>query len=69
MKNDTAVAGPKFTVEFQHEPSGESFTLEVMLEGNHEDETFCGWLRCAEVGQEYRVGGGASPLCITRRVS
>ena len=46
-----------------------TFTLATMLDGNRDDEELCEWLASAAVTAEYRSGGGAAPVFVTRRIS
>jgi hypothetical protein len=46
-----------------------TFTLSTMLEGNVDDPDLCAWLTSAAVTAEYRNGGGAAPVFVTRRIS
>lgn len=60
---------PQFTITWEHERPGIPVSLSALVQVNAEDAAFCKWANSAVVGAEYRNGGGAAPLCITRRIS
>lgn len=64
-----ATQEPQFVLEWEHERPSVPVSLSALTEVNSENEGLCAWAREAVLGAEYRVGGGAAPLCIVRRVS
>lgn len=58
-----------FSTSWEHERPGIPASLDAMVEANADDALLCNWLQTCRVGAEYRVGGGASPLCVIRRVA
>jgi len=60
----------RFTLQWEGDAeAGVPVALDVMLEANQDDPELCAWLHTAEIGAEYKNGGGAAPACTTRRIS
>lgn len=64
-----STAEAMFTMQWVGEEQSVPIPASVMLSSNSDDDDLCTWLRTAEVGEEWRAGGGAAPECTIRRVA
>ena len=53
---------PWFSIDVEGDGLQGTYSLAEMLAGNAEQEDLCAWLRCAEVNEVLRIGGGAAPI-------
>lgn len=64
-----STAEAMFATQWQGEEAKTPAPRSVLLAANPDDADLCDWLQVAEVGQEWRAGGGAAPECTIKRVS
>ena len=62
------MAEAKFTTQWEGGNESIPIPQSVLVECNSDDVDLCEWLRVAEVGEEWRAGGGAAPRSTIRRV-